>query len=1032
MSSDEKRRSLYKRQPTITKTYQPPYTSIRAKESEKLRTTVPTVKAPVLPEMEAAKPQIQVEGLTSAQLSDLSRQMQQIENQAQLDLKAKETAQRTEFEKDAKEALKKWKADETKNLDEQIEQALADAGITKADLQRSAKLRKQVTDWKRQNTANFKQKLAEAEWNAIQESKAKFAAAQREQRSQLKSSLATYEEKVQTDVQTQIKTQQNQIMKDLNWTGTWDQLLAYQKEQQKNISTLVARGTVKLEGNQVKLVKPVTALTDSEVALLNKIGMDVPDLPKGPSYYLYEHAEKGVGLLPKINITGKPMLPSIPGLPGGMNLAQQRITQHGAAMVGDVVQDLSNAYNLLIASWTGLPKSLGFEGPTTGTFKYYEDVSPAEQMALNLEGLGVSVAESFVVALPIGLTVKGATIAASSIASKIGVTAPKAVTKIAAMITKHPKIAQALVWAPMAGLETVDVYRQIQSGKPIDDIIHDEMKRLGSIYGGLKGFQKGYALLPDKKIAQIQRLIKIEKVQTPDGPQWIPTVNRKNIPKSIADHIATEIDPITGKEVLVGWITKDGVKIPVSRDFGYLLRDLVQGKTVGPDAVKGAILRHVTKEQYSWLLQRGYDIQKMTPDEIADVMLKELGWGTPYANAITTQRKLIMKGAETFDVVGAFKSKGKVLDSATRLFNELKGFGLTNDKASYWAGKILGTDVNTISNLATSLKLTESQTARLVEIWFENGGASKAGTALFQMLKGEGLNQLQIEKGISVIVAKSTGGEALASSLSKLDSKTMGVVSNLIDTGAIMSAVTYLPSNSLSIVIESTNPSTAAKIVSSLSGKALTGLATSISASAAAKVMPSLSTTNLNDLVVNMGGATLSKTVMELKPDQLNIILPSLSRDSWSTITPKLSPDALSHVVPNLSPEQLNRIIPNITPDQLNSIMPKFSTDQLNYTLEALDIPPELMLKYLQTGQLGRVEGVKPIVLKKLFDEKLKRNKREEEKQKTRMFEVILYHYNLTERFKVRADSFHGAARNALNRRHGTPIRVVVKVIKNN
>jgi hypothetical protein len=456
MSEEENRRPLFKRQPPINKTYTPPYTSLRASEEEKLRIRNPQVRTKALPEeaLSTPKPKIQEQyaNMAISNLDELSNQIFSAENQEELKLKATEKAQKEQFEKDAEKALKDWEKGEVNSLDAQIEAELKVQGITKKDLQNNAKLRQAVTDWKRQNTAKFKELLISTEKSTIAENKSKFESAQRQQREAFKKNIASYEKTAKADVQSQITAAQNQIkneqtkiMQDVNWSGTWDELEKYAKEQQSIISTLVARGTVKLEDDRVTLVKPPTALSDSDISYLHKIGLNVPNLPKGPQAYLYE--------------LGQSRFESQLFSPSTMHAKVQ--SEMASSALGDFVTTLAGTYNTLLASWTPLPK-VELRGPTSSTFKYYQDLSPAQQAALDIAGVGASALGGYVAALPIGLTVKGTTLAAGSIASKIGVTAPKAVSSIAAKISASPKLQLALTWAPIAGFEAADVYSQIE------------------------------------------------------------------------------------------------------------------------------------------------------------------------------------------------------------------------------------------------------------------------------------------------------------------------------------------------------------------------------------------------------------------------------------------------------------------------------------------------------------------------------------------------------------------------------------------
>ena len=84
---------------------------------------------------------------------------------------------------------------------------------------------------------------------------------------------------------------------------------------------------------------------------------------------------------------------------------------------------------------------------------------------------------------------------------------------------------------------------------------------------------------------------------------------------------------------------------------------------------------------------------------------------------------------------------------------------------------------------------------------------------------------------------------------------------------------------------------------------------------------------------------------------------------------------------------------------------------------------------YLQTGNITGITNI-PII-KRMIDESVRRNKKEDKKQKTTMFKVNLIYSSSSEQFKVKAKSFFEANGKAFARKKSNrvPKRVIVRKI---
>ena len=86
----------------------------------------------------------------------------------------------------------------------------------------------------------------------------------------------------------------------------------------------------------------------------------------------------------------------------------------------------------------------------------------------------------------------------------------------------------------------------------------------------------------------------------------------------------------------------------------------------------------------------------------------------------------------------------------------------------------------------------------------------------------------------------------------------------------------------------------------------------------------------------------------------------------------------------------------------------------------------------LQTGNISSISNVPPAILKKLIEERIKRNKEEPSQEESQIFEVNLVYHNASEKMRVKTNSFQNAARNALMRRQNSkvPERITIKRIQ--
>lgn len=219
--TDENKKQLIKRSPTITKKYTPPYTSLRQSESERIRTS--------------------------------------------------------------KDPSKKWQQPTYAELDTYIETQLKEQNITPAMLRKNSKLRRQVTDWKRQVYAGVKVELEEyqKQLDAIKGTD-KFTFAELEaQNKKFEEAYRAGEITTQeynlamTQQNANILAEQKQTMKEAEWTGTWDEYVKHSEKMQSTINSALASGLVERKGTSLVISKSPNTWTKKDVKVYNSIGFNV-------------------------------------------------------------------------------------------------------------------------------------------------------------------------------------------------------------------------------------------------------------------------------------------------------------------------------------------------------------------------------------------------------------------------------------------------------------------------------------------------------------------------------------------------------------------------------------------------------------------------------------------------------------------------------------------------------------------------------------------------------------------------------------
>lgn len=698
-----------------------------------------------------------------------------------------------------------------------------------------------------------------------------------------------------------VSQQQNAQMQKANFSGTWNDYVKEVNSQKAYLSWLTAKGVIGIEGGEARLLKPPTVLTDEELNIAGKAGFDIPKLPLGASLSLYQW---GKDTFPEKSFIGESVEAAASGL-------------------GQFLEVLWAPYRFVASIIPGeQPYEEGFRGVTPATMKYVEDLTPTQQAALDIGGLASTVGASYLAALPVGLAARGLTSLSTAIstklklASRLKISSPKAISTVKNFLATHPKALQAVMWAPMAGLEATVVYDKIQKGVPATEIIRDEAYKIASIYGGIKGFKAGYNIVPIQKWARLQKLIKIEEFDDPRRPgqkRALPTIDSKKIPQELADLLRIELDPITGKEIVVGPATEAGITRNVGRQYGNLLKDLAAGKAVTTDpinSIRGTILEYATPDQYASLLQRGLNIQTMSAQEIADLMMKELNWyaGSPWQQMLKNAEMEFLKsgGKTTIDVIAAFSERmpqdsGVLgLTKGRDLYNALISDGMGQQQALMYATEIMTAKTPTVLiSIAAEAGLSQQATQNVVGAYLTYGASSGEGTALVQSLSKAGLTMQETKTVMPLLLQQYTAPATITQHVPNLSAKALAVVIPVLTQSSQRSLQKALPQLSTSVLVN---------------------VAPVLDKNVVAQIMPHLS------------------------HDALISVVPALNDEVLASIIPRLKPLDLSDSVSKLTESQIKifvDLIPDLTLDQIAYTIPRLDVDQITLALQQMqfDVP---------------------------------------------------------------------------------------------
>lgn len=793
--------------------------------------------------------------------------------------------------------------------------------------------------------------------------------------------------------------------------------------------SLLSTNTIKIDGDVVSLVKPITTLTDHELSQLRSIGMQVQALPAGPNMAIFEWGQE----------TFKD------------NGQLQAGTQFASAVFGQIATDMAVFPRLITKDldfFNLIPDvDIQFRGPTLQNLGYMVTLTGAQKPFLTAANVALGVGEGIVLGAGIGkafqLTASGLTKVSASLAANSRVAAALAqlpsfkgaatVANISAYLKAHPKVLSALMVAPLAGQEAYSVIQQIHAGASPEEIAENSLKSIGftiGTFGGLSLAQR----------ASIGKAVKFEGVSTADGTKLILTVDEKLLPANWEQLIKTRFDPVTGKNVIVG-LSSDS--IPTSIQTGRVFDNIIVAKQSGSTlAMQNTVRATIGDDGYNTfvkLIGGAKNISTMSPEDILV--------------AVNRTQNIMSFGKVPVASATGLAVPGGIQVSMNTLYSDLLRAGYSKSDALYWTGKLLSSTPDDIVTTARTVwKMSNGQIEYLINA-SASSGAINDYAYISRLVQKSGLSAKQTEEVFATISkdALSSDLRSFAKSFSKLDSNAMEVAAQLLPEETLVRATKYMEAPDLSRLFANTfaaqhpdimrsalaniETSTLAKTVNMMTTRDITRLLPSMTEAQATEILSSLKQDVFNATITGLSMLSLTNTKADIQSSRLKELVVSISLIEFAKIAGKFDSSTLKMTAPLLSDKQWIEVFKHTSADAISATLANvdLSTMPIDAILTNLQLTPEEFAEYVKSGKIaGRTlenTNISPNVMKRLLDAKFSYNKKEIGEQKSAKFDVLLMYGGASNDFKVNADSFHGAARNAMARRVSSalPSSVIIR-----
>jgi len=669
------------------------------------------------------------------------------------------------------------------------------------------------------------------------------------------------------ELDTFIKAEQDKAMKAAGWTGTWDAFVKNQEEVKAGLDSLISQGVVKetAEGNY-EITKYPTELTAAQKELAEKVGFnieystpwleqklpwlaDIRKKAKLKEFKRYEDMtdrekeELFAAMAGSVQSVGKETLPDLETMLARLEYAS--IYGVEGALVGGALTAAIAAVNAAVPG-VGLPISLALIGTQLASLRTKE----AQRRFLDHVK---SNPEAFV------SEAVGGILGSATTAKIIKTTAAKRTAAQKAQLTEIKKLMGIMEMSP--------------------EELKTSLKNIG---------------LTDQEIVGL--------VDELGGPYMRGVFKSQKVPTELADILKTEVDPITGKEMVVGRLTRPGevINVPAAQKYGGdLFTRLMNGEAIGPEAVAETIMKELTPEQLGYLAAKGYDLPTMslmTGQQLADVMWKELGPLGPWANIPEGITR--MAGGE-MKVIGVVSPLTKteseaLLGKGQIFFNDMVSGGVPRQVALQITQIAMEKGPVAALVFATASDMLSEQGVSVVS----NALAPLASSILTLAGKGSHVSTLK-ELGLSdeeVLMVQSrliesSSVKPVINSLKVLKDKSLKNYMATVNQDLLLESIPKLDPNVIAKVAPNLDTSTVVKLAPKLDPKVLSSLAVSVSKEQLDDVLKSLTKKDLNDSLKKFDDKTLKKIASELEIKSIEGILPKLDFDAMKKIFPKLDFD---------------------------------------------------------------------------------------------------------------------------------------------
>ena len=439
------------------------------------------------------------------------------------------------------------------------------------------------------------------------------------------------------------------------------------KTQQKAIDILVSRGVAKRENGKVVLIKSPAGFTDELIEAAKKAGFKDIETEEGLSFKLFEYGQKQKeGLL-------------------------RKETEYYSSVIGQSEKTIAQTIGALSSFLSGKPPKQ-YRKVDADTIGYVRKLSNAEKGYLATGAIGANFLTSYGVTYPIGIATSGFLRGVTAIAKSTGVSSPAAISKLATEISKHPRLVQAIMWAPVVGKDSVTVYNEYKAGVPVNKIVTDEAIRAGSIAGMALGLTAGFKTS--------------DKVY-----EWYKTRGRNLIPP---EELIRKVTLETGKLP-----TYKNKKTAWSDEFKALAKDLSAEEYLGAVAPDEYRVWHGTKSPFTLKTGETLEILPGTSlDKFPGLFVApepsplRLPSGVGYSKQAS---RLGLPGVSSLSEIASIDALVEVMPS-----------GLTRAQTQAWLNKQVGTTtayIPPVSMITSEMEAIIPANSKLVKVgaeWYTN------------------------------------------------------------------------------------------------------------------------------------------------------------------------------------------------------------------------------------------------------------------------------------------------------------------------